>query len=135
MKTTITFCTAALLAALTLSAETLSNGITFQKPAGWQANIVQEAAALQAPNHSQQNELYVIAPLAGVKDANDPQLPAVLQSKLLSDGMTAKPVGQPIVFQAEGGAGKVFDEQGKLVDDKVKQLLTDFIAGFAKFIS
>ena len=32
------------------------------------------------------------------------------------------------------GAGKVFDAEGKLVDDKVKQLLGDFMAGFASFV-
>jgi chromate reductase, NAD(P)H dehydrogenase (quinone) len=34
-----------------------------------------------------------------------------------------------------GGAAKVFDAQGKLVDEKVKTLLVDFMAGFSKFIS
>jgi chromate reductase len=32
------------------------------------------------------------------------------------------------------GAGKVFDAEGKLVDEKVKQLLTDFVAGFVTFV-
>lgn len=33
------------------------------------------------------------------------------------------------------GAGRVFDAEGTLVDDKVKQLLGDFMAGFASFVS
>ncbi len=32
------------------------------------------------------------------------------------------------------GAGKVFDAEGQLVDEKVKQLLTAFMAGFASFV-
>lgn len=32
------------------------------------------------------------------------------------------------------GAGKVFDAEGKLVDDKVRQLLGDFMTGFAGFV-
>jgi chromate reductase len=32
------------------------------------------------------------------------------------------------------GAGKVFDTEGQLIDEKVKQLLTDFMAGFATFV-
>jgi NAD(P)H-dependent FMN reductase len=33
------------------------------------------------------------------------------------------------------GAGKVFDAEGKLVDDKVKSLLTELMAGFAAFVA
>jgi NAD(P)H-dependent FMN reductase len=33
------------------------------------------------------------------------------------------------------GAGKVFDPDGKLVDAKVRELLTDFMAGFAQFVA
>jgi chromate reductase, NAD(P)H dehydrogenase (quinone) len=33
------------------------------------------------------------------------------------------------------GAAKAFDEQGKLVDQTVKQLLSEFMAGFAEFIA
>ncbi|HLQ38055.1 MAG TPA: NADPH-dependent FMN reductase [Planctomycetota bacterium] len=32
------------------------------------------------------------------------------------------------------GAAQVFDAEGKLIDDKIRKLLTDFIAGFAKFV-
>jgi chromate reductase len=32
------------------------------------------------------------------------------------------------------GAGQVFDAQGKLVDGKIRQLLTDYLAGFSKFV-
>ena len=31
------------------------------------------------------------------------------------------------------GAGQVFDAEGRLVDDKIRQLLTDFVGGFASF--
>jgi NAD(P)H-dependent FMN reductase len=32
------------------------------------------------------------------------------------------------------GAGQVFDAEGRLVDEKVKKLLADFMAGFARFV-
>ncbi|MEO7328694.1 MAG: NADPH-dependent FMN reductase [Minicystis sp.] len=32
------------------------------------------------------------------------------------------------------GAGQVFDAEGKLVDEKVKKLLTEFMAGFSTFL-
>jgi NAD(P)H-dependent FMN reductase len=32
------------------------------------------------------------------------------------------------------GAGQVFDAEGRLTDDKVKKLLTEFMAGFSKFV-
>jgi NAD(P)H-dependent FMN reductase len=31
------------------------------------------------------------------------------------------------------GASKVFDADGKLIDEKIRQQLTSFMAGFAKF--
>ena len=34
-----------------------------------------------------------------------------------------------------GGAGQVFDTEGKLVDEKVKKLLSEFMAGFSSFVS
>ncbi|MBL8212382.1 MAG: hypothetical protein JNK87_16825 [Bryobacterales bacterium] len=108
MKTTTIIVTAALLSAGTLAAETLASGIAFQTPSGWTATVVGDAAALVPPNASAQNELYGIAPLAGVKDSNDPQLPAVLAKNFEGEGVTAQSVGQPVVFQAAGGAGKVF---------------------------
>ena len=33
------------------------------------------------------------------------------------------------------GAGQVFDSAGRLTDEKVKKLLTEFMAGFSRFIS
>jgi len=33
-----------------------------------------------------------------------------------------------------GGAGQVFDAEGNLIDDKIRKLLTEFMAGFAKFV-
>lgn len=33
-----------------------------------------------------------------------------------------------------GGAGQVFDAQGEIVDAKIQKLLTEFMAGFAKFV-
>lgn len=33
------------------------------------------------------------------------------------------------------GAGQVFDPQGRLVDEKIKQVLSEFMAGFAAFVS
>ncbi len=98
----------ALAGTLTLPAETLANGIRFETPAGWRANVVGEAAALFPPNHAEQAELYGIARLEGVRDGNDPQAGAVLSSKLTGEGYAARPVGQPIVFQAAGGTGRVF---------------------------
>lgn len=108
MKTTTRIITAALLHVAALAAETLASGIAFQTPSGWKATVVGDAAALVPPNASAQNELYGIAPLAGVKDSNDPQLPAVLAKNFEGEGVAAQPVGQPVVFQAAGGAGKVF---------------------------
>jgi hypothetical protein len=32
------------------------------------------------------------------------------------------------------GAGQVFDAQGRLIDEKIKRLLTEFMAGFAAFV-
>jgi chromate reductase len=34
-----------------------------------------------------------------------------------------------------GGAGQVFDAEGKLVDEKIKRLLTEYMAGFAAFVA
>ena len=33
-----------------------------------------------------------------------------------------------------GSAGTVFDDNGKLVDDKMRELLTQYMAGFAEFV-
>ena len=33
-----------------------------------------------------------------------------------------------------GGASKVFDGDGELIDDKIRELLTDFMAGFAEHV-
>ena len=33
------------------------------------------------------------------------------------------------------GAGQAFDERGSLIDPKLQQLLRDYLAGFAKFVS
>ena|SRR5476651_2628942 len=33
-----------------------------------------------------------------------------------------------------GGASQAFDANGKLIDDKIRKLLTEFMVGFAKFV-
>jgi chromate reductase len=40
--------------------------------------------------------------------------------------------GEPLYV---AGAGQAFDAEGKLVDERVKQLLSKFMAGFAAFVS
>ena len=108
-KLAIVWSAVTLISATGLSAQNvqqLSSGMTFRTPAGWRVNLTQEGAALIPPNHSPQNEVYAVGPLTGVSDLNDPQLSAFLSGRF-ADGMSAKPVGQPMSFQGEGGPGQI----------------------------
>jgi hypothetical protein len=117
MKIGITLTSAILLAAITMDAQAarppqpspqqLASGLTLRVPAGWTLSPTQEGAALIPPNHSQQDEVYAVGLLPGVKDLNDPQLQSALSGQLSVEGTGVRAAGQPFSFQAEGGAGRV----------------------------
>jgi hypothetical protein len=117
MKIAIALTVATCLAAITMDAQIarpvqpapqqLSSGLTLRVPATWTLSPTQEGAALIPPSHSQQDEVYAVGLLPGVKDLNDPQLQSALSGQLAAEGTGVRPAGQPFSFQAEGGAGRV----------------------------
>jgi len=98
----------AFLAAGSLHAEKLPNGLEFQTPEAWSVKDIGEAALLEpVPLDGDAAELYLVTVLPRVRDLQDPQLTAV-QKRYLPLETPVRLAGPPQSFAAASGTGYLY---------------------------
>jgi len=118
MRTTITLAFAIVLAAGSIHAEKLANGLEFRNPDGWTVKANDQAAVLLPPDMVMEpggkdpSELYLVALLPGVKDLQDPQLVATLRGQYFPAEAQVRAVGAPQAFRAGSGTGSLYRFDG-----------------------
>jgi len=111
MRTSLVAAITMVLAAVSLRAERLANGLELVTPAGWTIRSNPQVALLvppdmaTEPNGKDPSELYVVAVLPAMNGPEDPQLVSILRNQGLLSNLQVRASVAPQAFVATGGQG------------------------------